>query len=74
MFFQLKNSEEAPVMGKLLEAIPFYEGSGENDSLFRMYHFSSKCLPDSNNLKYSIKFSQGAENGNFPQIEIRHSM
>jgi hypothetical protein len=28
MFFQQKNSEEA-VMGKLLEAIPFYEGSGQ---------------------------------------------
>jgi hypothetical protein len=36
-------------MGKLLEAIPFYDGSGQNDSLFRIHHFSSKCLPDSNN-------------------------
>jgi hypothetical protein len=53
MFFQLKNSEEAPVMGKILEAIPFYDGSGQNDSLFRMHHFSSKCLPDSNDFESS---------------------
>jgi hypothetical protein len=34
MFFQLKNSEEAPVMGKLLEAIPSMKGQDKMTPYF----------------------------------------